>query len=143
MGLWVAAKRNGRCYQCERPFDKDEQIYLRPRGVVLCELCGSAAEHEDRQSIGEVEQGVLNDLGKLPSEASETVIAAALLDLARDIDSGFVQPRDKASYNKELRQHLAALRDLYPPKGEADGTDKVQERWETSLGGQFEEPYSP
>jgi hypothetical protein len=107
----------------------------------VCEACGKDIE-ENGVPAGEVEQGVLNDLGKLPDEASTSSIAKASLKIARVLDSNEISPRDMAPLIKELRQNRAALLSLYPPEEDDDPTETARKNREEFVGSTWEEPWS-
>ena len=133
MGTWFEASRDGSCGRCRKPVAKGSQLYARRKGVYLCELCGSIAEHEPEPDAGPIEQGVLRDLRQFPAEAAGTVIAQALLSFARQLDEGDVSSRDQPSYLKEIRQGLLQLRLAWPAAPEADETEAVRSRRERRL----------
>lgn len=141
MGKWIEeAERGLTCARCKSKVTKGERFWYQRKGVYYCELCGSLAEHEVPEA-GMMERGVREDFSTLPPEAAESTLGEAMLYLARQLDSGDVQPRDVAPYMKELRQNLAALRELYPPAGDDDITDIIRKNREHMLGADFEEPY--
>lgn len=125
---WIEeSSRNDSCARCHVRVEAGQRIYWLRRGTVLCELCGSVAEHEQPQT-GELESGVLAELAVLPPEASERVMAKLALDNARRIDNGDVADRDVAALYKELRQSVAQLKLDYPPEPEDDETEKSRKR---------------
>jgi hypothetical protein len=143
MGKWIEeAERGITCVKCKSKVAKGDRFWYHRKGVYMCELCGSMAEHEEPE-VGAVEQGVLTDLAEMPDEASGTTLAQITLKMARDIDRDEIQPRDLAPYNKEMRQNIAALKELFPPAGEDDPTDIARKNRERMLGEDFEEPYTP
>lgn len=143
MSKWIEeSEHKGSCVRCHESIDKGARIYWVRRGVVMCELCGSLAEHEEPE-VGYIERGVLNDLAHLPEEASDTTLAQTTLYMARAMDRNEVAPRDVAPYNKEMRQNIAALKEMYPSEGEDDITDQSRSKREKFLGATFEEPYTP
>lgn len=142
MTAWIEATRKGKCSRCHRDIKPGEQLFIKSRGVYMCELCGSLAEHEVPE-VGSIQQGVLADLSALPEEASSTTLAQAMLYMARQIDADEVAPRDVAPLNKELRQNLAALKELFPETSDDDVTDQARSARDKFLGATFEEPYQP
>ena len=133
MGTWFEASRAGSCGRCRKPVAKGDQLYARRKGVYLCELCGSIAEHEPEPDAGPIEQGVIKDLEQFPADAGSSVIAQAMLSFARQLDQGDVTPRDQPSYFKEIRQGLLQLRMAYPAAPEADETQAARARRERRL----------
>jgi hypothetical protein len=128
MARWIeSADRPASCARCRRPIDIGHRFYYLRRGTYLCELDGSLAEHEEPE-VGPVESGVLEDLDKLPEEASKGTIAQLMLKTARLIDSGEVADRDIAPLLKESRTQLAQLKNDYPPAQEDDETEKARNR---------------
>jgi len=130
---WIdAAERKTQCSRCKAIIEIGQRFYYLRRGVYLCELCGSLAEHEEPE-IGKIEGGVLKDLEALPDEASEGTIAQMMLSMARRIDYGDVADRDVAPITKEIRQMYTQLKLDYPPKPEEDDTEKTRRRREKML----------
>lgn len=130
---WIEeSNRKDSCARCHAVIEQGQRIYWLRRGTVLCELCGSIAEHEQPE-IGEVESGVLKDLGRLPDEAAEGTLAKLMLHTARRIDHGDVADRDIASLLKELRQMASQLKLDFPPEPEEDDTEKSRKRRERML----------
>lgn len=130
---WIDhSERNDTCSRCHSPTQVGQRIYWLRRGTILCELCGSMAEHEEPE-VGAVESGVQSDLDKLPPEAAESAVAQIALNNARRIDNGDVADRDIASLYKELRQAITQLRLDFPPKPEEDDTEKSRRRRERML----------
>lgn len=130
---WIEhSEHNGSCSRCHTATTVGQRIYWLRRGTVLCELCGSIAEHEQPE-VGEVESGVLKDLDALPPEAAERTLAKLALNNARRIDNGDVADRDIAPLYKELRQMVAQLKLDYPPRPEEDDTEKSRRRREQML----------
>jgi hypothetical protein len=74
-----------------------------------------------------VVDAVNRDLERLGDGADLSALAATALALAAVIDSPG-SPTSKAMVAKELRETLAALRALAPPKKEADRGDELAER---------------
>ena len=133
MGVWYEeANRKSLCARCKGPIDIGQRVYQQRKGVYLCELDGSIAEHEDPE-VGEIEAGVLEDLDKLPDEASRGTIARLMISTARKIDYGDVADRDVAPLIKELRTLLIQLKDQFPPAPEDDETEKARKRREARL----------
>lgn len=126
------------CCRCHQVIEQGQRIYWVRSGTVMCELCGSIAEHEEPE-VGDVEGGVLKNLDSLPVEAGEGVIAKMMIFTARRIDSGDVADRDVTGLLKELRQMFAQLKLDYPPEPEEDDTEKSRKRRERLLAkGDFE-----
>lgn len=130
---WIdAAERKTQCSRCRAVIDIGQRFYYLRRGVYLCELDGSVAEHEEPE-IGDVESGVLEDLKTLPPEASDRTIAKMMISMARRIDNGDVADRDVAPITKEIRQMYAQLKLDFPPEPEEDDTEKTRRRRERML----------
>lgn len=136
---WIEeADRKTSCSKCKARIEVGERFYYKSRGIYLCELCGSLAEHEEPE-VGRIEQGVLNDLSQLPEDASGTTLAQNTLYMARSMDAGDVAPRDIAPFNKEMRQNIAALREMFPDADENDVTDQARSKRDRFLGATYEE----
>ena len=130
---WIEnADRNTSCSRCRAQIFAGSRFYFLRRGTYLCELCGSLAEHEPPET-GKIEAGVLEDLEKLPDEASKGTIAQMMLAMARRIDNGDVADRDVAPITKEIRQMHSQLKLDYPPEPEDDETEKRRKRRERLL----------
>lgn len=133
MAKWIdAAERKTQCSRCKAVIEIGQRFYYQRRGVYLCELDGSIAEHEEPE-IGNIESGVLKDLSALPEEASEGTIAQMMLSMARRIDNGDVADRDVAPITKEIRQMYTQLKLDYPPVPDEDDTEKTRRRRERML----------
>jgi hypothetical protein len=128
---WIDAKKDGPCSnpKCGKKIVKGDYIYAHRAGVYLCGECGLVAENEPRLK-GSIEEGVEYELEQLPSEAGKTVIAQQMLMMAREMDEGFIPPREMTQYTKEQRLNLAYLKDLYPPEAEDDATAQAREQRE-------------
>lgn len=141
MGIWYEeSKYKAQCGRCKAVLEVGTRVYQQRKGVYLCELCGSIAEHEEPE-VGDVESGVIEDLKQLPNEASDRTLARSMIKTARLIDSGEVADRDIAPLLKELRTQLMQLQLAYPPEPEDDDTEKARKRRETRLlmGGELSE----
>lgn len=124
MGTWYEeATRKSQCARCKQIVEAGQRIYQVRKGVYLCEMDGSIAEHEEPE-VGDIESGVLEDLKQLPPEASDRTLARLMITTAKRIDNGDVADRDVAPLIKELRTMLVQLKDLYPPEPEDDDTTK-------------------
>ena len=133
MARWIEqSERKTSCSRCHTEIPVGRRFYYLRRGTYLCELCGSLAEHEVPE-VGAVESGVLEELDKLPEEASKGVIAQLMLKTAKLIDSGEVADRDIAPLLKESRTQLAQLKNDYPPAQEDDETEQTRKRREKLL----------
>lgn len=138
MARWIEeADRKTSCSRCHTVIDVGQRFYFQRRGVYLCELDGSLAEHEV-PDVGEVESGVLEDLSLLPASASTRTLAKAMLKTAKLIDSGEVADRDIAPLLKELRTQLIQLQLQFPAEPEDDDTEKARKRLEQRLTGDRE-----
>lgn len=138
---WIEeSERKGSCSRCKVILEVGQRIYWLRRGTVLCELCGSIAEHEEPE-VGEIESGVLEDLKQMPPEAADRSIARLMISMARRIDCGDVADRDVAPLVKELRTMLIQLMDIYPAEPEDDETEQARKRREKRLlmGGELSE----
>lgn len=80
------------------------------------------------RQTGEAEQGVLNDLESYPEDIRRGAIAANMLLLARDIDSGAVEGRDRTAHFREIRQSQLALREMAPGERKGDTVDELGAR---------------
>lgn len=130
---WIEhSERPGACSRCSTPTTIGQRIYWLRRGTILCELCGSLAEHEQPE-IGEHEAGVLADLDDLPPEAKERTLAKTMIGVARRLDSSDVADRDYPSMVKELRQLLTQIKLEFPPVPEEDDTARARRRREQML----------
>lgn len=139
MGKWIEeSDYKSSCVQCHAEISKGSRFWWKRKGVYLCELCGSLAEHEE-PSVGGNERGVLSDLGKLPDEATESTEAQMTLYMARQIDNSEVAPRDVPAMNLQMRQNLDALRARFPDAGEEDVTNEARSARDAFLGATFKD----
>jgi hypothetical protein len=142
MARWIeSADRLTSCARCHARIEVGQRFYYLRRGTYLCEMDGSLAEHEVPE-VGPVESGVLEELDKLPEEATKGVIAQLMIKTAKLIDSGEVADRDIAPLLKESRTQLAQLKNDYPPAQEDDETEATRKRRERLLlmdGGYIDE----
>jgi hypothetical protein len=130
MSGWGEARKVGKCPNCRSPWAPGEPIFNRG-GVWLCAGCGTIAEADGEQvKVGGIEESAIKDLGKLPDEARDGAFASAILFMARQLDNGDVSPREVTMYTKEIRLNFMQLRDMFPPEGEGDETDKARDRRE-------------
>lgn len=125
MAAWIASNRRQTCFQCSGQIEQDDKIYRKAAGVYFCVGCGTIAQGEPA-TVGELEQAVLDDLAKMPDEASDSVLAKSLLKLARKLDADEVPPREMPAFTKELRLLSASLRDEYPIAEDDDPTDRAR-----------------
>ena len=86
-----------------------------------------------RRKIGPVERAARTDLKAFPPEVAKGAIAAAILDLARDVDENVLSARDKAAAIREIRLCMVELRTMAPPGAEDDELDKQRKRREARL----------
>jgi hypothetical protein len=128
----MASNKAQKCFRCAGQIEPDDKIYRKSAGVYLCSGCGVLAESEPPQ-VGPVEQGVLDDLDKLPDEARDTVVARSMLLLAHMLDLGDVPPREIPAYTKDLRIGYMQLRDLFPSQVENDPTTAAREARERRM----------
>jgi hypothetical protein len=139
MGKWIEeSDYKASCVQCHTEIARGTRFYWKRKGVYLCELCGSLAEHEEPE-VGRNEQGVLNDLAMMPDEAAESTEAQMTLYMARSIDRSEVAPRDIAPLNLQMRQNLDALRARFPETGEEDITNVSRSARDKFLESTFED----
>ncbi len=82
---------------------------------------------------GLVELGVQRDLAELPEKLRKGGTAAAVLQLARELDTHLVAGRDAAGHAREIRLALAQLAEMSPSGAKADTTDEVRARREQRL----------
>lgn len=136
MAHWLQSNKSQKCFRCAGQVEPGDRIYRKQAGVYLCAGCGVLAEGEPA-TVGRVEQGVLNDLDKLPDEARDTAIAQSMLELARDIDNGDVSPREKPNYTKDIRIGYMQLRELFPAQEDDDPTQLARNARERRAREQF------
>jgi hypothetical protein len=82
-----------------------------------------------------VAEAVLREVGALGGGLDESALAASALALAEAIDAPG-SATSKAMVAKELRETLAALRALAPPKAEEDEIDRARRRRDERLARQ-------
>jgi hypothetical protein len=87
-----------------------------------------------RPRKGLVESAVAADLAALPENLRKCAIAASVLRLALELDTGVVMGRDAAGHAREIRLAMLTLRELAPAGEKGDQTDEVRERRERRLG---------
>lgn len=132
-GRWIEeAERPLSCARCKARIETGQRFFYARRGVYMCELDGSLAEHEEPE-VGRQEAGVLSDIARLPPEAAGGTLAEAMLFLARRIDNGEVADRDISPMVKELRQMLMQLKGEFPPGDEDDDTTQARKRRERMM----------
>ena len=134
MGYWFTAKRDSPCKHCNKPLLAGAEVYMKTKGVVLCHACGLLSEAtSDSPAVGAMRAAVLKDLAAFPDEATESTIAQTTLYMASQLDAGDVSPREVTNYTKEIRINLMQLRELYPPAGEEDATDRARRQREQRM----------
>lgn len=139
MGKWIEeSDYKASCVQCHTEISRGTRFYWKRKGVYLCELCGSLAEHEEPE-VGDNEQGVISDLEKMPAEAAESTEAQMTLYMARQIDNSEVAPRDVPAMNLQMRQNLEALRARFPDAGEEDITNTSRSARDKFLESTFDD----
>lgn len=138
MGTWFEASKNGTCGSCGVPVHVGDRMLARRKGVYLCEACGTIAEQLP-EGGGAMEVSVLASLDEFPDIVREGALAQAMLLMARQLDGGYVQPRDIAPLMKEIRQNYMQLRLLHPSEGEEDETDAMRGRRESRF--RYDEGY--
>jgi hypothetical protein len=80
-----------------------------------------------------VETAVTRDLRKFPEDLRKGAIAAAIVQLARELDENLVTGRDAAGHAREIRLAMLTLGELAPAGDKGDQTDEVRERRERRL----------
>lgn len=126
MANWMASSKSAKCFRCGGEVAPDDKVYRKSAGVYLCAGCGVLAEAEPPE-VGEIEQGVLNDLDKFPDEARDTAIAKSMIKLARKLDDEDVPPREIPNFTKDIRIGYMQLRDLFPAQDENDATQQARD----------------
>jgi hypothetical protein len=110
------------------------QPYLLSR--VIVSHTGDMSRGEEREP-GEVEQGVLKDLSRLPEDLRVGGIAQVALYAARQLDglgNAFDLPaRDAAAFLAQIRHCVTQLRDWAPGEVKDDVTDTAQKRRESRM----------
>jgi hypothetical protein len=86
-----------------------------------------------RPSKGAYQKAVEKDLARLPADLAEGSVAAGMLRLAVELDTGIVLGRDAAAHVREIRQSFTTLRELSPAGRQDDKTDEVTARREKRL----------
>jgi hypothetical protein len=131
MGSWFTAKRDGKCKHCGAPFSAGDDVYAKGAGVYLGGDCGCGHVAESEPVIaGPRETAVMRDLAKLPEEAAQTMIAANMIGMAKQLDDGDVAPREIPNFTKELRLNLMSLLDAYPAGEDDDETEEARRKRE-------------
>ncbi len=80
-----------------------------------------------------VEDGLRQDLARLPADMRTGGVAQVALFCAQALDTGGLSPRDAAGFARELRLALAQLRDMAPGEVKGDVTDEVRARREKRM----------
>jgi hypothetical protein len=133
LGPKFKAKRDSLCSRCPREIKKDDTIRGAGRGEYVCWECAQVIQRA-MPAMGANEAGVMHDLESFPFDAQEGALAQTMIYLARQLDQDGVIPRDTAAYVTTIRQNLVALREMYPPKQEADETSQAQDRRMNAMG---------
>lgn len=76
----------------------------------------------DRPSVVEATKRDLAELGDL----ADSALAASALALARELDDDSNSATSKSMCARALKETLDRLRELAPPKREADGVDELK-----------------
>jgi hypothetical protein len=76
---------------------------------------------------GAVERGVIDDLATVPPALRKGGLAQTALLLARNIDAGEIEPRDRIAASRELRMLLTEILSHSPRKGVKDGVDQIRD----------------
>ena len=87
----------------------------------------------DEREVGWDEQGVLNDLARVPADLATGALAAIAIGMARDVDSGELPPREKIQARAQIRQCMVQLREWAPGTDTGDSTDVKRERREQRM----------
>lgn len=133
LGPKFKAKRDSLCSRCPREIKKDDTIRGAGRGEYVCWECAQVIQ-QAMPDMGANEAGIMHDLEFFPYDAQQGVIAQNTIHLARQLDGDGVIPRDVAAYVTAIRQNMVTLREMYPPKQEADETSQAQDRRLNALG---------
>jgi len=81
-------------------------------------------------SVGELEAALRADLERWGATVADSALAAAALDTARRLDTPGVSPSAASLLHGQLRQYLADLRDLAPPKEDDDEVADLQAEYQ-------------
>lgn len=84
---------------------------------------------------GVIAKATAKDLADLNVDPAENALAAAAIRLATELDCA-ITARDAAAAARELRQAMAVVRGIAPPKELGDGIDRLSERRERRLRGE-------
>lgn len=92
---------------------------------------------DEKREVGQVEQGVLDDLARLPAELKTGSIAQVALYAARQLDglgNAFDLPaRDATGFLAQIRHCMTQLRDWAPGEVQDDPTDMARKNREDRL----------
>lgn len=80
-----------------------------------------------------VYEALLRELEKLPTDLSESALAASALAMAREIDSATNSATSKSMCQARLQDAWLKLQELRPPVHEADGVDAILARMEAQF----------
>lgn len=86
-------------------------------------------------SVVEALQAELVEIAKRDASLSRSALAAAALELARQIDAPKNSATSKSMCAKELRETMARLRELLPAETEGDRVDELGSRRAKRLAG--------
>lgn len=86
-----------------------------------------------RRRRGDVHAATAAELDDLGVDPGRSATAAAALRLATELDSA-LDAKEAASVGRELRQAMAVVRGLAPPKERGDTVDDLASRREARLG---------
>jgi hypothetical protein len=76
---------------------------------------------------------VLDAMKRLPDDPDLHLIALGALVLARELDAGMVDGRDKAGHVREVRQCVTVLREMAPEKKAGSKTDELARKREERM----------
>lgn len=89
-----------------------------------------------RPPKGPYVKAVEKDLARLPDDLADGAVAAGMLRLAAELDTGLVMGRDAAAHVREIRQSYTTLKELAPAGNKSDKTDDLTARREKRMSRQ-------
>lgn len=89
-----------------------------------------------RPAKGPYQKAVEKDLARLPDDLADGAVAAGMLRLAVELDTGAVFGRDAAAHVREIRQSYTTLKELAPAGNKSDKTDDLTARRERRMSRQ-------
>jgi hypothetical protein len=87
----------------------------------------------DEHELGSQEQGVRNELDRMPPELATGALAALAIGYAQQMDTGELPPREWIGAGAQLRQCMVQLREWAPGSDTGDSTDVKRERREQRM----------